>query len=201
MSPSPVRIRRHFLPWTQPWLPQIASWLAADWNGTGPLDLSKILAIVPTRQSGRRLREALAEYAARRNAAVFPPRAQTPDTLLALGATDPDVASRLESLLAWTDVLRRVELDNVQEVIPIAPPQRDFAWAWRLAGSFFRLQTQLTDGGLGFGDVAPRAGDEFPESSRWRELAALEQMQIESLAAPGLREPHAARRAFAREPV
>ena len=57
---------------------------------------------------------------------------------------------RLQALLAWADVLRRVDLDSIRDVFPIAPPQRDFSWAWRLASSFFRLQTQLTEGGLVF---------------------------------------------------
>ena len=122
---STARFRRHFLPWNQPWLPQVAQWLARDWKGTGPLDLSKLLVVVPTRQSGRRLRETLAEHASRRGAAVFPPRAQTPDTLLALGAEKLDVASRLEALLAWAAVLRRVDLHEVREVFPQPPTERD----------------------------------------------------------------------------
>jgi ATP-dependent helicase/nuclease subunit B len=198
---SPGNFRRHFLPWDRPWLPQVAAWLARDWKGAGPLDLSHVLAIVPTRQSGRRLREALAEHAATRGAAVFAPRAQTPDTLLSAGADAPDVASKLEALLAWTDVLRHVDLATMPQVFPVAPPSRDFAWAWQLAGNFFRLQTQLTEGGLGFADVIARAGADFPEAERWQQLAQLEQLQAERLAVLGKREPHAARRAFAQRPL
>ncbi len=198
--PSAARFHRHFVAWDGPWLPQAAAWLAQEWDAkAGPLDLSGVLAIVPTRQSGRRLREALAEHAAARGGAVFPPRTQTPDTLLALGAETPDVATRLEALLAWADVLRAVELEAVPEVLPVAPPSRDFAWAWRLAENLFRLQTQLAEGGLAFADVPARAGHGFVEAARWQQLAALEQWQAERLAALGRREPHAVRRAFARE--
>ncbi len=199
--PSPAtRLRRHFVDWAQPWLPQAAAWLARDWDGAGALDLSDVLAIVPTRQAGRRLREALAEHAAARGAAVFPPRTQTPDTLLA-GADGPGVASRLEALLAWVDVLQTVDLAEIAVVFPVAPPARDFAWAWRLAEGFFRLQTQLTEGGLAFADVVLKAGDGFEEAERWRQLAWLEQLQVERLAAVARREPHAARREFAGSPV
>ena len=52
-------------------LPQAAAWLAGDWRSDGPLDLSGLLVVVPTRQSGRRLREALAGHAAARGQAVF----------------------------------------------------------------------------------------------------------------------------------
>ena len=196
MPSSPVAFPRHFLPWDRPWLPQVAAWLARDFDGGGPLDLSATLAIVPTRQSARRLREALAEYAAARGTAVFPPQTHTPDTLLATGAAG--AATRMESLLAWTEVLRRVELDAVAAVFPVAPAQRDFTWAWRIAEKFFQLQTQLMEGGLAFADVATRVPADFPERERWAQLALLEEMQVAALAACGRREPHAARRDWAR---
>lgn len=187
---------RHFLPWDGPWLPQAAAWLARGWAGGGPLDLSRQLVIVPTRQAGRRLREALAELTAARGSAVFPPRTFTPDTLLQLGAAAPDVATRLESRLAWAEVGREIDLGDVPEVMPGPPPRRDFTWAWRLAETFFRLQTQLAEGGLGMAEVA--AGGGFPEVERWRQLAEMERRQGAKLAALGRREPHAARREWVR---
>jgi ATP-dependent helicase/nuclease subunit B len=199
--PSAARFHRHFLTWDRPWLPQVAAWLARDWSGNGPLDLSDLMVVVPTQQAARRLREALAEFAGRRGSAVFPPRAVTPDALLAEGAGGPDVASRLEALLAWAEVLRNVDLDTVAEVFPVAPPRRDAGWAWSQAEQLYRLQTQLTEGGLAFAEVAAAAGPEFPEGSRWLQLAALERQQAEVLAALGRREPHAARRDFARSPA
>jgi len=89
-----MSVNRHFLPWDKPLLPQAVAHLAAGWNGAGPLDLSRLLVIVPTRQSGRRLREALAEHAAGRGQAALPPRIMTPDGLIAPAAL-PAVASRL----------------------------------------------------------------------------------------------------------
>jgi ATP-dependent helicase/nuclease subunit B len=190
-------MRRHFLSWDHPWLPQAAAWLAGGWHGAGPLDLSRVLAVVPTRQAGRRLREALAEHAAAHGTAVFPPCTMTPDTMLAAGAAAPDVASRLECLLAWAEVFRTEDLAGLPDVFPVAPPRRDSAWAGRLAEVFFRLQTQLAEGGVGFAEVAARAGPGQPEADRWRQLAALERRQRERLAAAGRREPHAARRSWA----
>lgn len=201
MPSSPPRFCRHFLPWDRPWLPQAAAWLARDWAGPGPLDLSRVLAVVPTRQAGRRLREALAEVAAVRGAAALPPRIETPETMLAAGAAAPGVATRLEALLAWTRVLRAGEIARWPDVFPVAPPRRDLAWAWRLAESLWRLQTQLAEGGLGLADVAADAGPAGGEAERWRQLAELERGQCAALAAVGRTEPHAARRAWAREPA
>ena len=56
----PMPVSRHFLSWERPLLSQAVAHLASGWDGKGPLDLSRLLVIVPTRQSGRRLREALA---------------------------------------------------------------------------------------------------------------------------------------------
>ena len=79
-------------------LAQAVTFLAGDWNGGGPLDLSAVMVVVPTRQSGRRLREAIAAHAAAQGQAAFPPRVVSPDRLIALDATAV-IASRLESLL------------------------------------------------------------------------------------------------------
>lgn len=38
---------------------QAVEWFVGDWGGVGPLDLTQWLLVVPTRQAGRRLREAL----------------------------------------------------------------------------------------------------------------------------------------------
>ncbi len=198
MSSHPAVFPRHFLPWDRPWLPQVAAWLARDWHCSGPLDLSNTLAIVPTRQSARRLREALAEHAAAGHTAVFPPRTHTPDTLLAASLAAGAVATRLESLLAWTEVLRHVDFGSVAAVFPVPPARCDFAWAWRTAEVFFQLQSQLTEGGLAFADVAERTTH---ESERWAQLAGLERMQVTLLATRGRREPHEARRAGVRQPM
>ncbi len=124
--------RRHFLPWDRPLLAQAVTFLADGWRGPAPLDFSRRLVIVPTRQSGRRLREALAEHAAKHQAAVFPPRVLTPEALVA--TFEPaGRATRLEALLAWVDVFRSVELDDFREVFPVDPPTRNFSWALRLA--------------------------------------------------------------------
>jgi ATP-dependent helicase/nuclease subunit B len=189
--------RRHFLPWDRPLLPQAAAWLAAGWAGGAPLDLARVLVVVPTKQSGRRLREALAEHAAAHGQAVFPPRVVTPETLV---APDPaaGVASRLESLLAWADVLHTAGPDEFREVIPVEPPARDQAWALRLAPVLLRLQSTLAEAGLRLADVAGRAGADFPETERWRQLGALEEAFDGALAGRGLRDAQAAKIAAAR---
>ena len=194
----------HVLPWTQPLPRQAAAWLAQGWSGGAPLDLRTLLVVVPTRQSGRRLREALAAHAAVHGQAVWPPRVVLPEDLLRLGAPAAGVATRLESLLAWIDVLRTVDLAEFREVFPVDPPARNFAWAQRLAGQLLHVQATLAEAGLRLADVparaAAKAGD-FPEAARWAQLAELERRGDAVLAARGWRDAQAAKIAFATAPT
>ena len=167
---------------------QAAAWLAREWTGPGPLALGEVLVVVPTRQSGRRLREALAELAATRGSAVLAPRVVLPEDLLepAPGVRDRRVASRLEAQLAWVRVLREVDLDGFRAVFPLDPPARNFAWASRLAAQLLRLQATLAENGLRLGDVVRRADEALPEKERWQQLAALEKRCDAELVAAGL---------------
>ena len=176
---------------------QAAAWLARDWSGSGPLDLGAVLVVVPTRQSGRRLGEALAEHAAARGSAVLAPHVVLPEDLLAPPA-DTGVATRLEAQLAWAEVLRRAEPEEFRAVFPVDPPVRNFAWAARLAAQVQRLQSALGENGLRLRDVVRRAGEGLPETERWVQLAELERRCDARLAACGRRELQAARLEAAR---
>lgn len=194
MVPPPDNVRRHFLPWAGPLLPQAVAWLARDWTGAGPLNLSSWLVVVPTRQAGRRLREALAEHAATRGQAVFPPRVVTPELLVTQAVTPGALtANRLESLVAWTEILRAVDLADVRAVLPNDPPARDFAWALGLGRELARLQSTLAEGGWHLGDVATLAGETCPELQRWHKLGELERRHAARLAEVGLVDVQTAR--------
>lgn len=193
--------RLHVLPWNQPLVHAVVAWLARGWSREGPLDLSDTWVVVPTGQAGRRLREALAGHAADFRQAVFPPRVLMPEGLTSPGAPARGTASRTELLLAWTETLRGADLDALREVFPMDPPEVNFAWAARLAREFIRLQTTLAENGLRMADVAERAGENFPEADRWRQLGGLEAACEAALAARGLRDPQAMRIDFARNPA
>ncbi len=200
MVPPPANVRRHFLSWDQPLLSQAVAFLAGGWSGGTPLDLSAVMVVVPTRQSGRRLREAIAGHAAAQGQAAFPPRVLSPDRLIA-----PDsgagTASRLESLLAWTEIFRGLDLTDFRQVFPVDPPARNFAWALRLAQEFARLQGTLAEAGLRLADVPAKAGADFSEAERWRQIAGLEQLHADKLTALGLRDAQAAKMERAGTPV
>ncbi len=200
MVSPPPNVRRHFLSWEQPLLPQAVGFLAGDWVGGARLDLSGVLVVVPTRQSGRRLREAIAAHAAAQGQAAFPPRVLSPEALIAAGP-GVNTASRLESQLAWMEIFRDLDLAEFRSVFPIDPPARNFAWAFRLAREFARLQSTLAEAGLRLMDVPAKAGGDFPELERWQQLAELERRHAGKLAALALRDGQAMRIAQAAAPV
>lgn len=171
-------VERHVLPWSRPLPRAAAEWLARFWDRSGPLDLSDHWVLVPTRQSGRRLREALAAYAAEAEQAVFPPRVILPETL-----ATPDeslhnlpLATRAEQQLAWIRVLLAMDLSEFTAVFPRPPTARSFTWARELAGQFLRLQRTLGEGGLSIVQVPEKMRSNsapFPEAERWAQLARL----------------------------
>ena len=191
-------VRRHFLPWDQPLLSQVVQFLARDWPGAGALDLSADWVVLPTRQAGRRLREALAAHAAGRGHAVFPPRVLTPEALV---APAPGTASRLESLLAWARTLQAADFTSCREVFPTDPPAQSLAWGLRVADRLLGVQATLAEAGLRMGDVVGRAGADFVEAARWRELAELERAYDARLGERGLHDPQAAKIASSRQPA
>jgi len=159
---------------------------------------------MPTAQSGRRLREALAKHAATRGQAAFPPRVLTPEVLIA-SSLAPNAASRLESLLAWAEIFRELDLSEFREVFPVDPPARNFAWALRLAGEFVHLQSTLAEAGLCIGDVPSKVstkdGGDFPERARWIQLGEIERRYVERLARRDLIDAQAAKISGAKDPA
>ncbi len=200
MIPPPSTVRRHFLPWDGPLLPQVIAWLTAEWDRGGALDLSRFWVFVPTRQAGRRLREALADCASRAGWAVFPPRVTTPEGILE--SSSAPVATRMQSLLAWSAVLEAIDLDRFRELFPVDPPARNFSWSLRLADQMIGLAETLAEIGWRMQQVGNATdGGGWPEPGRWRLLAELENRYDQQLERQGLADPQAVRIAAASRPV
>jgi ATP-dependent helicase/nuclease subunit B len=177
-------------PWDQPLLPQLVGHLTAGCTGQ-PWDLRDLLVVVPTQESGRRLRQGLALAAAERGTGVLAPTIVTPEGLLS-GGLPPTTASDVAALAAWCEVLVQVDLDTVRAVLPSDPPRRDAAWAVAFAGQLMALQQQLGEHGLDFAAVARQVSGTAFEPERWEQLAQLEAGWTTVLAAHGLTGPSAA---------
>jgi ATP-dependent helicase/nuclease subunit B len=185
----PTRI---FLGWNAPVLDTTVTWLAREWEGGGPLDLSGHLVVVPTRQAGRRLREGLARHAATRGAGVLCPLVVTPNQLFAptqLTDRERPVASPQTARLLWGALLLKLPSTAFRRLFPVEPVVRDLAWADRHAAEFLEVRDLLIESGLDFRAAADRMAASELETARWQELAALEAAAVALIEASGFQDP------------
>ena len=183
-------VAREFLGWEGPLLERVAGYLGKGWDGGGVWDLSGTLVVVPTRNSGRRLREYLAGYAAEAGGGgVVPPRVMSPEEVmleLGMGEEDRDrVAGGIEGLLAWVRVLLRCEPEEYSALFPVPPEERSFRWALVTAREFQKLRKLLGEEGLMVGEAKRRFGPEYEEAARWEDLARLEGWYLKELEGQG----------------
>lgn len=193
--------QRHFLGWDRPVIEGAAAFLLRGWvaGGRGPsADLSGVLAVVPTRHAGRRLREALAQRLGEAGAAAVPPAVWTPEALAARGLDGRRIAGPAAALYAWARVLREADLKAFPYLFPRPPEEPAPNWALQLAADFQRLRADLGEAGIGMRGAMERLGPTHEEFKRWENLAELEQRYLKTLAFAGLEDAQAAKAASAR---
>ncbi|MDB6118220.1 MAG: hypothetical protein JWO08_2001, partial [Verrucomicrobiaceae bacterium] len=177
-------IRRVFWGWDTPVIDRAIVLLTEKWQG-GELDLGDTLLIVPTAESGRRLKEALARTTAVKGGAVSAPHVWAPERALLTQADRALAASESQSLLAWTKVLLEViKPESLPHLFPVPPVNAGWTWATEMGRALMEMSSALGAGGKCFADVA--ASDELPrERERWQELALLENAYRRILAVLG----------------
>lgn len=175
-SPPPSEnISRLFLGWDRPLLTVAAELLSTlSPAASGPLNLSALAVVVPTRNASRRLRERLAILAAERGTGVLPPLILNPDDLLSVADPPLPTASKTETLAAWIEALMNLDLDNARHLFPLDPVERNFSWALRTARDFMQVQSLLGEAAHNTAYVAKVLASHDIEPERWAELARLE---------------------------
>ena len=153
---------------------EIAAWLCREEKDGGCLrtgaegvrSLAHVLVVVPTAQSGRRLRLKIAE----RLGAVVPPEIRLPQQLLSNPAAES--ATRSDELVAFLEALgEKGTLD--------------------VAAQYADIRGILGANALSFSDVAARVSEILTdetadfETARWQELAKLEKRYLAALAKRG----------------
>ena len=163
-----MECRTEYLDVRRPFVETAAEWLCRNVReeASGAKSLAHLLVVVPTAQSGRRLRFALAD----RLGALVPPTVLIPPGLLAPEA--PDVAGRTDELRAF-----RAAIGEDASI--------------EAAAQYADIRAILGANALSFADVAERIGDILTdetsvfEGERWRDLAALEERYLSALAQAG----------------
>lgn len=155
----------------------------------GARSLAHILVVVPTAQSGRNLRLAIAKKAAAGECgAILPPKITMANALLE--TSDVRMASEAEELAAMATVLMDCDIARYTSLFPKPPAERTVDWALDMAGMILSVQSVLGEAGLAMSDVKPAV-----DADRWCNLGALEKLFTENLATNGLISRGEARRA------
>ena len=155
-----------FLNWDKPLLTKLVKHLL-----TLKSDVVNKIVIVPTVQSGRQLRKALAEAGV-----GLSPRVVTPEILL----PKRNSGARAAELNAWTHVLLSLDLNDARGLFPKDPPAgviHSFRWAFNVAKQLTELQQTLRDNGKTFQEISRRS----IESERWENLAMLDDRVTKTL--------------------
>ena len=157
-------MERVFLGWQRPFLTEAVTWLLERRD-----ELPGMLVVVPTAQSGRRLREALAESAG----ALLTPKVVTPGSFLQ--TRDDEAAADWIDQVAWVEILENVTDWTPYEALFSEPPGEGQNWAGGLAQEMVRLRHSLQENGLLLSSAA-RILRETVEAERWQALAELEEL-------------------------
>ena len=189
----------HFWDWSLPVLLQAVGHLMKGWQGT-LLDLTDTVILVPTTESARRLREALAVTTAEKGGAVMAPHVWSPEAVLGWQIEPGEIATRLQEQLVWTAVLEGIKPGDHPALFPSSPATEAKVWASGVAETLAALKLSVGAGGLSFADVA-RELAESTDGPRWADLASLEKRYLETLTKLGVRDVQEAKRASALKPA
>ena len=183
-----MAVTRHFLGWDAPVTDKVVGFLLPDCM-TDPPDLDGTITIVPTRQAGRRLREAMALRCSLAGSALLSARVETPAVFARPGLDAAGVASPVRVAMAWAAVLTGMNPDDFRGLFPARPPEQDFGWALRTGEMLQDLREALADGGLLITDVVEKFPHLLEEQDRWNDLFELEQRYLRCLAGAGREDP------------
>ena len=183
-----MTVTRHFLGWDSSVTDKVVDFMLSD-KIDAPPDLARDIIVVPTRQAGRRLREALALRCAAAETAVLSARVETPALFARGEGGTACIATPMQVAAAWAAVLMEMGPSDFPGLFPVRPPERDFGWTLNTADMLQDLREALADGGLMIGDVTAKFAALIEESDRWRDLAALEARYLRRLATTGLDDP------------
>ena len=184
-----MAVERHFLGWDRPVLDSVREFLLPE-APSGLVDVGADLIFVPTRQAGRRLREALARACADHDAALLSPRVVLPKVFMfGHRSEDAPIANGILVQHAWVSTLREADPEVVLCWMPSRTGVRDFAWALSSGQMMQSLRETLADGGYTIGAVVEQCGEALQEPERWQSMAELERLYLARLAETGHADP------------
>ena len=145
-------------------------------DASGAKSLAHILVVVPTAQSARSLRLALAESFG--ESGVLPPGTAMARDLLVDSASR--VATGAEELATMAEILLDADLPEFKALFPNPPKERTVDWALDVASRILDVSSLLGEQAMTMGEVVCEE-----DAARWRDLAALEKTFFDALERKG----------------
>jgi len=176
-------------------LDEVVGWLCGNGRFSGRVrivegarSLAHVMVIVPTAQSGRNLRLALAQAAESRGwGGIIPPKITMASALLV--PKGKRIATEAEELAVMASVLTNCDLGKYAALLPKPPAERTADWALGMAGMLLGIAAILGERALMMADVKPEL-----DAARWRDLADIERLFIGALRDHGVMPRSVARR-------
>ncbi len=169
-------MQRIFLSWDKP-----ACQLVAERLLNCKKDIYRHVVLVPTKESGRQLREQLAVHAAHQ--AIFPPTVMPADQFLQMGDTE-ERAGNIEELAAWVMALGDDAFETYGALFPKRMPA-DFSCLLDVAANMQKLRRDMAAQGVTCEKAAAACGG---EDERWPDIASLTQRYTVQLKRLGLKD-------------
>ena len=145
-------------------------------DASGAKSLAHILVVMPTAQSARSLRLALAEAFA--PSGVLPPKTEMTSRLLVDESTA--VATEAEEIATLAQILNNIDLDDYRNLFPAPPKTRDVDWALSMAETILGVSCILGERALLMREVSSEE-----DKARWSDLAKIESSLLTALEARG----------------
>ncbi len=189
MPISPSVCETLFFPDDRPLLPQAAAFFRERYRGTGKLDLSNIICVLPALHAKRRFESLLQWEAAEHDLKLVPPVLLTVGSLAErLYDSELPLAIDFEQTLAWANTLRSANPNRLRPLSPALSSDSDFAPWLELAATIRLLHEELASSCVTFVDVAAAAENEN-DRLRWQLLDALFGEYLQVLAQANLADP------------
>lgn len=182
-----MKTTRHFLGWDGSVVDKVRDFLLAEVTARAgqPVDLGELLIVVPTRQAGRRLREAMARWCSTNETSLLSAQVVTPKFLFTHEIPEATVAGVLLARSVWVQLLTNADLSSLEALFPRVQDDRTFQWALNTGLIVERLRQELADGALTIQGVLDSHAGDLEELERWQNLAELEQRYLAELEKTG----------------
>lgn len=189
---------KHFLTRKEPLLGQAVEFFTTG-AGDHYLDLSGTVVVMPTKESIRRLNEALVRKLDAKGLALIPPRWMLPMQLPEHGMGSATPAA-VEQLL-WIRVLSGMSPEIKASLFPRVAPEMDSVRCMELGNVIRKLRGELAQAGLSLEEAAEVLGTHHRGDRRWSALVALEKHYLQEVASAGLADRISAQLRGIRDPV